>query len=120
MSATVFPKNCTLKVDFYNKEDLCTRIFVSFLDEKVYIENFTDYMIHRAFGVNENPTMDDFNDFLEDRCYSRNRADIKEILKTLGLQFYDPLGMCEITKGRTHEDSQWMDFEYKALEGWSL
>ena len=47
----------------------CTVIDVDFLDQKVVIQNKTDDILHRAFGVLEHPTWNDFENFLRDRCF---------------------------------------------------
>lgn len=45
----------------------------------------------KAFGVNENPTLQDFEEFLEDRCFPRERYNINEMLIELKLDNYNPL-----------------------------
>ena len=105
--------SCPLRIDFMFQNRVCTSIYVDFLEEKIEIENKTEDILHRAFGINEEPTWEDFQTFLEDRCFSRNRGDIKELLKTLEIDSYDPLQIAEKTKGRTVEDKQWMKFYYR-------
>lgn len=46
--------------------------------------------IAESFGVNENPTWEDFESFLEDRCFQRTRAHRKAILKGIGVDFFIP------------------------------
>ncbi len=101
-----------MRIDFMYKTSVCTTIFVDFWNEKIKITNKTDDILHRAFGMNENPTWDDFNAFLADRCFSKSRGDRKAILKAIGVGSYDPIQIVEQTKGKTYEDSQWMRFKY--------
>lgn len=62
----------------------------------------------RAFGVVEHPTWDDFTWFLESRCFPKTRDHAKDILKEMGLPFYDPLLIIEKTDGRMAGDEQWI------------
>lgn len=101
-----------MRIDFMYKTSVCTTIFVDFWNEKIKITNKTDDILHRAFGVNENPTWDDFNTFLIDRCFSKSRGDRKAVLNALGIDSYDPIQIVEQTKGKTYEDNQWMRFKY--------
>ena len=102
------------QIDFMYKTSVCTTILVNFWDEQIKIINKTDDILHRAFGVNENPTWEDFNTFLEDRCFSKSRGDRKSVLRALGLDSYDPFQIIEQTKGKTYEDSQWMRFKRRS------
>lgn len=93
---------------YFDREEPATLIHVSPVEQKVWIRNFTDNMISRAFGVKENPDWDDFLHFLESRCMPRTRYGIKEELRMLGLDVYDPFLIVEITSGRVYEDHQWL------------
>ena len=73
----------------------------------------TDDIIHRAFGVVENPTWEDFLEFLEERCFPRTRDNLKLILQDLELDFYDPFYIIEKTQGRMGEDMQWLKVTYR-------
>lgn len=57
------------------------------------------------FGMD---TWKDFEIFLQDRCLPASRAGIKEILRDMGVPFYDPLLIIEKTEGRIAGDHQWM------------
>lgn len=102
------------QIDYMYKASVCTTIFVNFWDEKIKIVNKTDDILHRAFGINENPSWDDFNIFLVDRCFSQLRGDKKAVLHALGLDSYDPFQIIEHTNGKTYEDSQWMRFKHRS------
>lgn len=110
-------KDYTCKIDFMNKEDCCTTIYVNFTKEEVRVQNWTQDLIHRAFGVLEHPGWEDFQRFLESRCFPRTRDKMKYILKDMGLQSYDPWEIVQITKGRMAEDHQWLRFEEGGADG---
>lgn len=100
-------------IKFYNGNILETTINVDYKTQAIQIENHTDDIIHLAFGVNTNPTWEDFEDFLEDRCPPRSRQNIKEILQHLGVQSYDPIAIIEKTEGRMAEDKSWMELDWE-------
>lgn len=102
----------TMRMDFMCEEECCTQILVDFRHEKIEIRNTTDKIMLRAFGININPTWEDFMDFLEERCFPRTRDNLKLILKDLDLDFYDPLSIIEKTQGRMGEDMQWLKVTY--------
>ena len=88
---------------------LCTIIKADYKTETVTIENFTDDILHKAFGVKEKPTWDDYLYFLESRCFPRTRDKLKLYLKALDIPYYDPLSIIEKTKGRMADDTQWVE-----------
>lgn len=98
--------NHTLRMNCMNRQDLCTVIDVDFKHERIKIENHTSKIPLRAFGVVENPSWEDFQIFLEDRCLPRTRAGLKEIFRDMGVPFYDPLLIIEKTQGRIAGDNQ--------------
>lgn len=102
----------TLRIDYMNHDECCTVILVDFLHEKILIQNETDELLFRAFGVKEKPTWEDFELFLEDRCVPRTRFGMKEILKDYRLDCYDPLAIIEKTGGHMAEDHQWIKLTY--------
>lgn len=104
----------TMQIDFMLRNKVCTTILVDFNNEKVKVYNRTNDILHRAFGVVENPTWEEFQDFLMERCYSKDRGDIKDVLNRIGVTSYDPLQIVEKTQGRVREDPQWMRFKYRS------
>ena len=97
-----------MRMNFMNHNDLCTTIDIDFRHEKIKIQNYTDKIIFRAFGVVTEPTWADFEYFLEDRCFPRTRDHAKDILREMGVPFYDPLLIIEKTKGYMAGDYQWI------------
>lgn len=102
----------TMQIRYMFKNRICTVIDVDFLHEKIDIVNFTEDILHRAFGVVTQPTWKQFEEFLAERCFPATRGNIKTLLKELGLTAYDPLQIVEKTDGRTAEDELWMQFQY--------
>lgn len=100
-----------LRLLYMYKNDLCTLIDVDDRDEKVMIKNYTDNFQFRAFGVIEEPTYKDYQEFLEERCFPRTRDKMKIQLEALDLPFYDPMLIVEKTQGRMAEDYFWLDIK---------
>ncbi len=102
-----------MRIFYKFRDQVCTIIDVDFLRLEIRIQNKTDDMLHRAFGTLENPTWDDFEYFLQDRCFPPTRGNVKDELEALGLDSYDPLQIVEKTGGRTAEDHMHMEFQYR-------
>ena len=103
---------CTMRLTYMFRRQPCTVIDVNFLDRKVVIQNKTDDILHRAFGVIKDPTWNDFENFLRDRCFPQTRGNCKELLQEKGLTDFDPLQIAEKTKGRLADDEMWLRFRY--------
>lgn len=102
----------TMRMTLMYQNKPCTAIDVNFLQNRIKIQNYTKDILHRAFGVKEDPTWEDFHVFLQDRCFPKTRGNVKTVLAGLGLQDYDPLQIVEKTSGRTAEDDLWLKFQY--------
>lgn len=105
------PKVYPLRLKYMNNNDLCTIIDVNEPERKVAVYNYTNFPIYRAFGKEDKPTFEEYEAFLESRCFPRTRDKMKLILEDLGLPFYDPLLIIEKTKGKMAEDNFWIDIE---------
>ncbi len=110
-------EGCTLRMTYMYRQRPCTVIDVDFLNRKIQIQNKTRDVLHRAFGVIEAPTWEDFETFLQDRCFPATRGNAKRILQELQLTAYNPLQIVEKTRGRTVEDEMWLKFAYYPMEG---
>lgn len=93
---------------FMDREKPATVIDVCGVTQSVQIINLTDNMLSRAFGVRENPDWSDYEDFLESRCMPRTRHGIRDELRELGVDTYDPFQIIEKTAGRVYGDGQWL------------
>lgn len=100
-----------MQFEFYDGEVLCTKIIADFTDETLSAENATEHIVKTAFGKNEVPTWEDFQNFLEERCVPRSRSGIREYLETIGVEEYNPIEIIKKTSGRMAEDNQWIKLE---------
>ncbi len=97
---------------FYMYEDMvCTIIDIDEVSREVRIQNYTDNVQYRAFGVVTEPTFEDYEEFIESRCMPRTRDKLKLELDHLGVPFYDPILIIEKTEGRMAEDRFWIRLE---------
>ena len=106
-----FEKTYDYKLTLMDDDRLCTEIFVNEKCRQIKIINHTDHLLWRAFGCIEEPTWEDYEYFLESRCFPRTRDHQKDILRDLGLACYDPLSIIKVTEGRMAEDHQWIKLE---------
>ena len=105
-------KGSTMRLTYMFRQHPCTVIDVDFLEQKISIQNKTADPVHRAFGMIEDPTWNDFEGFLKDRCFPETRGNRKELLRQLGLTDYDPLQIVEKTHGRMADDELWLKIRY--------
>lgn len=61
-SSTESEKN--ICIDYYSGDKKATRIEVDFAHEKIHVLNYAIKISERAFGINSNPSWEDFEDFL--------------------------------------------------------
>ena len=101
-------RTAPLRMWYMYKDIRCTLIDVNEAKQSVSIKNYTDRVQFRAFGIIEKPSFKDFEDFLEERCFSKNRDKLKLVLDDLDLPFYDPYLIIEKTEGRMAEDDFWI------------
>lgn len=101
-----------IRVFYMHEEDICAIIDVDYKNNTVKVKNYVDNPIYKPFGRNNSPTMEDFEEFLKDRCVPSDRYDIKTYLKDLDIPFYDPLLIVEKTNGRSVEDNFWLKVEH--------
>ena len=86
-------------------------IDVDELSHYVEIVNYNNNVLFRAFGNNLTPTFEDYQEFIESRCFPRERDKMKLILKDLNIPFYDPIMIIKKTEGRMAEDNFWIKIE---------
>lgn len=105
------PKKTPLRMWYMFRREACTVIDVDEQNRKVRIHNFTDRIQFRAFGAVERPTYEQYEHFLEERCFPPTRDKMKLELKELGLPFYDPIMIIQKTRGRMADDDFWIRLE---------
>lgn len=104
-------KEYPLRLYYMYFQHVCTIIDVDIVSQKVRIYNYTNNLLRRAFGKNEEPSFKDYEKFLESRCFPASRDKIKLELERLELPFYDSLMIIEKTEGRMAEDDFWIKIE---------
>lgn len=105
------PKKTKLRLSYMFRNELCTIIDVDELNEEVSIKNYKKNVMFKAFGNNDEPSFEDYNEFLKSRCFPETRDKMKLVLQDLNIPFYDPLLIIEKTKGRMAEDDFWLEVE---------
>ena len=108
--------NTDYVVEVYLKEDLISKIFVS--NNNVTFENYIENTLWLPFGVNKTATVDDLEEFYEDRCFPKERANCKELLRDLGLDCYEPELICRKTHGLQFDDFLWLQFSDEPKVEW--
>ena len=98
-----------IRLNYYNSDELCSAIVADYSTTELVVENYSDDIIHLAFGNNAAPSWSDYKAFLEERCVPRSRDGIKKYLEELGLDEYNPLEIIKKTGGRMAEDNQWIE-----------
>lgn len=88
------------KIEFYNENELCTLIEYTVPSEPIFVKNYTEDLVHTAFGVKENVNWDDLILFLKSRCFPENRANKKQLLRLLEIEDYDPWKIVKKTQGK--------------------
>lgn len=102
------PRRLKLRLWYYYERQVCTIIDVDELRRTVQIRNYVKNPLLRAFGVNTEPSFEDYEAFLASRCFPETRDKMKLHLKELGIPFYDPLLIIEKTEGRMADDHFWI------------
>lgn len=100
-----------LRLWYMFKNEVCSVIDIDERHKEVKVYNYVKDDIFKAFGVIEKPSYNQYIEFIESRCFPRERADMKLILSDLNLPFYNPLLIIEKTEGRMAEDDFWIKIE---------
>lgn len=108
-----------LRLWYMFRDEICTIVDVDEKKRKVEIYNYTNDMIFRAFGENEHPDYNEYQDFIESRCFPKNRDNMKLYLRELDLPFYEPLMIIEKTLGKMADDDFWIRVERNPTYGQS-
>lgn len=104
-------KEFPLRLWYMHNQMVCTLIDVNETERRISIKNYTNNIMFRAFGANVSPSYQDYQEFLESRCFPEGRDKMKLVLKDLDLPFYDPFMIIEKTEGRMAEDDFWIKIE---------
>lgn len=105
------PQVYPVRLWYMHNQTVCTLIDVDEVNRKVWIKNYVENVMFRAFGNVEEPEYKQYQEFLESRCFPRSRDKLKLVLKDLDIPFYDPFMIIEKTEGRMAEDDFWIRIE---------
>ncbi len=94
----------------HNHKEVLAEVWFNYLTKEVILKNYTDVILHRPFGINEHPTFKDLEEFMESRCFPRERGNCKEIIAELNLNGYDPFEIVRVNGGNCSEDDLYIDF----------
>ena len=100
-----------LRLYYMYEDSVCTIIDVDETKRIVNILNYNKNPQFTAFGVNMDPSFEDYEEFIESRCFPRERDKMKLHLKELDIPFYDPILIIEKTEGRMADDNFWVKLE---------
>ena len=100
-----------IRMGYMFRRQLCTLIDVNPAQKLVAIKNYTSNPQFCAFGNKEVVSFQDYEDFLEARCFPRERDKMKLMLREYNIPFYDPMLIVRKTQGRTEEDDFWISFD---------
>lgn len=98
------------------KDTVSAKIVVN--PPEVWVENYTEDLVKRPFGVFEKPTFQQFKDFLESRCFPKTRFNCRQLLQDADLDCYNPFQIVQLTHGAMSDDVFWIRFEGENLT-WS-
>lgn len=97
--------------DVLHKDTLVTRVWYDFKTETVTFTNYIFDLMWCPFGKLEKATFKDLEEYWESRCFPRERANAKELLRLLGVDCYDPYSIVRKTHGVQNEDYCWLRFD---------
>lgn len=98
-------ENFTFEV--YWKDEITARVYVK--DKDVIVSRYTDNPLKQLFA-DRKMTRYQLGKIFELRCWEKDRADINEILKNLGLKEYNPYEIVRKTHGVSYNDYIWFRF----------
>jgi len=105
-----------LKFQYMHKNTVLADVVFDRQNRSISCVNYTDDITLRPFGRRAEPTPDDLLDFLESRCFPRERRNCEQLLADLGLTGYVPLSIAKKTHGRQLEDYCWIKFAGEELD----
>lgn len=93
-----------MKLLYKSGDVVTTEIYADYKTRNVSIINHTNDCLERAFGIKEDPSFEDLEEFLESRCFPRTRDRMRWHLDALGLDSYEPLEIIKKTQGKMAGD----------------
>lgn len=108
---TVPPKVFPIRLWYMYKNKKCALIDVDEINRAIKIKNYERNIMYLPFGANNEPSYEEYEEFLKSRCFPETRDKIKIELSALNIPFYDPMMIIEKTGGRMAEDDFWIYIE---------
>ncbi len=102
-------KEVDYEFDYMMKDFVVSHIVV-YIDGSVSIKNFTDNRFYLPF-MYQGVTREDVEDLLRTRVFDEGRPDKREMLRKMGVPFYDPLMIVLRTRGVKLKDYFWVRFD---------
>lgn len=99
---------CDYSFKVYMRETLVSEVFVRGTD--VTFKNYIEDFIWNPFGVAKVATYEDLIEYYKERCFPEERSNCKTVLKSIGLDYYDPEMICRKTHGQQFDDFIWLQF----------
>ena len=98
-------------IEIFNGPGMVAEFDVDYSTEKITnYHRYTDDWVISPFGNSDSVTYDMFLGFLESRCPSPGRYDIKKLLSHWRIFVYEPLAICKHTRGLMLDDFLWIRF----------
>ena len=76
----------------------------------VEFENLTNDPLKLPFGILKEVDRDKVEGYFKDRCFPEDRVNCKELIRDLGLDYYEPELICRKTHGLQFDDFCWIQF----------
>lgn len=96
-------------------------ITTDYAEEQAEVLNLSNEQFKLPFGFRTVITQTELEDFLLYRCFPKNRANARQVLKASGISFYNIRDLLAKTHGVKNEDKMWLSFgaypagDYKQL-----
>lgn len=100
-----------MKITYMYKNEPVAEITTSIDSDKVFVYQIRHELMDKPFGGLSEVSSAMLEEFLESRCFPRERHSCKQLLKELGLDIYDPLSIVLKTHGQQYDDYYWLKFE---------
>lgn len=100
----------TLEFEILDEDDIIARVYVNFDTREVDVEQYDDFILRRPFWK-EPVTVEDVINFFKRRCFPRTRHNCEQLLRDLGLSYYDPIAIVQKTHGLMFDDYIWVRFK---------
>ena len=99
------------KMQYLYKDRLVAEYVFDIAKKRVYITQIGQELMDKPFGSADSVSMKIFEEFLESRCFPKQRHGCKDLLKALELETYDPFAIVAKTYGRQWDDYYWLKYE---------